>query len=135
VEERPRPIAPRGRPKRGRLSRSAEFERVYRQGRSVGNRFLVLYAFPRAGDADAVDGPRLGLSVSRKVGGAVDRNRVKRLLREAFAGEVGRVPADHDVVVVARPEARDLAEREGLDGVRRALGELVGRALTEGSRP
>ena len=135
MEERPRPIAPRGRPKRGRLSRSAEFERVYRQGRSVGNRFLVLYAFPRARDTGAVEGPRLGLSVSRKVGGAVDRNRVKRLLRAAFAGAVARVPADHHVVVVARPEARDLAEREGLDGVKRELGELVGRALTEGSRP
>ena len=135
MEERPRPIAPRGRPKRGRLSRSAEFERVYRQGRSVGNRFLVLYAFPRAADATDGDGPRLGLSVSRKVGGAVDRNRVKRLLREAFADEVQRVPTDHDVVLVARPEARDLAEREGLEGVRRALSELVGRALAEGGRP
>jgi ribonuclease P protein component len=131
VEDRPRPVASRGRAKRGRLSRSAEFERVYRQGRSVGNRFLVLYAFPRTGDA-AAEGPRLGLSVSRKVGGAVDRNKVKRLLREAFAGEAERVPTDHDVVVVARPEARDLAEREGLEGMRRELGELVGRALTEG---
>ena len=108
---------------------------MYRQGRSVGNRFLVLYAFPRAGTSGSDEGPRLGLSVSRKVGGAVDRNRVKRLLREAFAAEAERVPADHDVVLVARPEARDLAEREGLDGVRRALGELVGRALAEGSRP
>jgi ribonuclease P protein component len=131
VDDLPRPNAPRGRPKRGRLSRSAEFERVYRQGRSVGNRFLVLYAFPRTG---AADGPRLGLSVSRKVGGAVDRNRVKRLLREAFADEAERVPADHDVVVVARPEARDLAAREGLDGVRRELADLLGRGLAEGAR-
>jgi ribonuclease P protein component len=131
VDDLPRPTAPRGRPKRGRLSRSAEFERVYRQGRSVGNRFLVLYTFPRAG---AADGPRLGLSVSRKVGGAVDRNRVKRLLREAFASESERVPADRDLVVVARPAARELAEREGLEGIRRELADLVGRALAEGAR-
>jgi len=131
VEEQPRPIAQRGRAKRGRLSRSAEFERVYRQGRSVGNRFLVLYAFPREDD----QGVRLGLTVPRKVGGAVDRNRVKRLLREAFGGEVGRVPADHDVVLVARPEARELAEREGLEGICRELSELVGRAMTESAGP
>ena len=118
-------------PKRGRLSRSAEFERVYRQGRSHGNRHFVLYAFPRSeGDED---GPRLGLSVSRKVGGAVDRNKVKRLLREAFGTEAARLPIGHDVVVVARPEARELAEREGLDGVRAALGELVGKAAEKAS--
>jgi ribonuclease P protein component len=112
-------------PKRGRLSRSAEFERVYRHGRSHGNRHLVLYAFPRTENGDE---PRVGLSVSRKVGGAVERNRVKRLLREAFAAEAERLPAGHDVVVVARPEARDLAEREGLHGIRSALGELVDKA-------
>jgi ribonuclease P protein component len=116
-------------PKRGRLSRSAEFERVYRHGRSHGNRHFVLYTFPR--EASPSDpGPRLGLSVSRKVGGAVDRNRVKRLLREAFVTEAERLPAGHDVVVVARPEARELAERDGLEGVRSALGELVDKAAS-----
>jgi ribonuclease P protein component len=65
------------------------------------------------------------------VGDAVDRNKVSRLLREAFAAESGRLPAGHDVVVVARPEARELAEREGLEGVRAALAELVGRVLGE----
>jgi ribonuclease P protein component len=111
-------------PKRRRLSRSAEFERVYRQGRSKGNRYLVLYAFPRAED-EAQDGPRLGLSVGRRVGGAVDRTRVKRVLREAFWEEAQRLPADSDYVVVARPESLALTEREGEPGIRAALAELV----------
>ena len=110
------------RPPRRRLSRSAEFERVYRQGRSKGNRFLVLYAFPRE---EGADGPRLGLSVSRRVGGAVERSRVKRVLREAFWAEAERLPEGSDYVVVARPDARELAEREGMPGVRTALAELV----------
>jgi ribonuclease P protein component len=121
--------------KRGRLSRSAEFERVYRQGRSTGNRYLVLYTFPRGTSApaaaDAGEGTRVGVSVSRKVGGAVDRNKVKRLLREAFATEAERLPADADVVVVARPDVLELAEREGLEGVRAALEELVTKAAGE----
>jgi ribonuclease P protein component len=114
-------------PKRRRLSRSAEFERVYRQGRSKANRFLVLYAFPRedAEGAPEPEGPRLGLSVSRRVGGAVDRTKVKRVLREAFWAEAERLPEGSDYVVVARPDARELAEREGMPGIRTALAELV----------
>jgi ribonuclease P protein component len=111
------------RSRRGRLSRAAEFDRVYRQGRSQGNRFVVLYSFPRGGE----EPPRLGVSVSRKVGGAVDRNRVKRLLREAFWSVADELPAGHDYVVVARPEARALGEREGLEGFKRTLTELAQR--------
>ncbi|MDQ1686888.1 MAG: ribonuclease protein component [Frankiaceae bacterium] len=122
-EQLPRAPTPR-RPRGGRLSRSAEFERAYRQGRSHANKHFVVYAFPRAGEDEA----RLGLSVSRKVGGATDRNRVKRLVREAFAAEAEVVPTGHDVVVVARPAARELAEREGLEGVRGALRELLAQA-------
>ncbi len=112
------------RAKRRRLSRSADFDRAYRHGRSYGNRFLVLYVFPREGDDDA----RLGLSVSRKVGGAVDRNRVKRLLREAFWQRDRALPGGHDFVIVSRPAARELAEREGLAGVSDALDELLAEA-------
>jgi ribonuclease P protein component len=111
-------------PSRGRLSRSAEFERVYRQGRSTANRHLVLYTFPNA----AAERPRLGLSVSRKVGGAVERNRVKRLLREAFAGAEPGLSSGQDIVVVARPQVGELAEREGLAGIDASLTELIARA-------
>ena len=92
-----------------------------RNGRSHAGRDLVLYVFPRGSD----EPPRLGLSVSRRVGGAVDRNRVKRLLREAFAQEAGRLPGGVDAVVVARPGVRQLAERDGLHGVHAALRALV----------
>ncbi|HTB70559.1 MAG TPA: ribonuclease P protein component [Solirubrobacteraceae bacterium] len=117
---------------RGRLSRSAEFERVYRQGRSTANRHLVLYAFPNASSHR----PRLGLSVSRKVGGAVERNRVKRMLRESFARVEPTLRDGHDVVVVARPSAAELVEREGLAGVASALEELIAKGgLRAGSEP
>lgn len=112
------------RPGRTRLSRSGDFDKVIRRGRSHASRELVLYVFPREADGP----PRLGLSVSRKVGGAVERNRVKRLLREAFDLEAERLPEGTDAVVVARQEAWGLAERKGLSGVRSALSELISRA-------
>ena len=109
--------------KRGRLSRSGDFDRVYREGRSHANRYLVVYAFPRA-DASAED-VRLGISVSRKVGGATGRNAVKRALREAFWGLDADLPGDHDFVLVARPDVAGLVEREGTLGVESSLRALL----------
>jgi ribonuclease P protein component len=124
---------PGARPRAGRvrLSRSADFDRVFRHGRSHAGRELVLYVFPR-GESEP---PRLGLSVSRKVGGAVQRNKVKRLLREAFSLEGQRLPAGTDAVVVARHEANALAEREGLAGIRRVLSQLVDRVADPDAPP
>jgi len=101
---------------------------VYRHGRSTANRQLVLYTFPNP----ATERPRVGLSVSRKVGGSVQRNKVKRLLREAFVRSEPGLRPGHDVVVVARPEALELAEREGLAGLDAALAELLDRAGLSG---
>jgi ribonuclease P protein component len=116
--------------KRARLSRSSDFQRIYRQGSSTASRFLVLYSFRRSSEAGA-EGPRLGLSVSKKMGGAVVRNRIKRLLREAFGAAQEQLDQDYDVVLIARPQLLDLLAREsaGEKGlVREAVHELMGRA-------
>lgn len=110
--------------RRRRLSRSGEFDRVYRDGSSHATRYLVLYSFPRKAEADEEES-RLGVSASRKVGGAVDRNRVKRVLRESFWSLADRLPSQHDFVLVARPEIGDLIEREGTAGVRASIEEAL----------
>ncbi len=109
--------------KRRRLSRSGEFDRVYRDGSSHATRYLVLYSFPRK--SEEAGEVRLGVSVSRRVGGAVDRNRVKRVMREAFWGLADRIPEKHDFVLVARPDIGELIEREGASGVQANIGEAL----------
>jgi ribonuclease P protein component len=115
--------------KRRRLSRSGEFDRVYREGSSHANRFLVVYSFPRPEEAEGE--PRLGVSVGRKVGGAVERNRIKRALREAFWSLEDELPQGHDFVLVARAEVGSLLEREGPEGLRKSLSDALGATAEE----
>ena len=111
-------MADRARRKLRRLSRSGEFERVYREGRSHASRHLVVYAFPRSDDEEE---PRLGVSVGRKLGGAVERNRIKRLLRDAFWASAGDLAPGHDFVIVARPAAGELAGEGAIEEALRSV--------------
>ena len=104
---------------------------MFRDGRSYASRYLILHEFTRQ-DPGSTEGARLGLSVGRKVGGAVQRNRVKRLLKEAFWSCAGELPPGRDYVLVARPDARELADR-GEQALERALGELLVSAGLSGT--
>ena len=117
--------------RRRRLSRSGDFDRVYREGKSRANRFLVLHSFARRDDEPS-DGARLGLSVGRKIGKAVTRNKVKRAVREAFWQLSARIEPGMDYVIVARPGSEGLLEREGQEGIQRSLAELLSDAGDSG---
>src|SRR5918911_4294097 len=90
-----------------RLTDSPEFERVYRQGTAYRGKLISVHAFP-----NGLGTPRLGLSVSRKVGNAVTRNAVRRRLKEVFYSALPEIPADLDLVVAARPGAAEAGFRE-----------------------
>jgi ribonuclease P protein component len=110
--------------RRSRLSRSRDFDAVYRHGRSASTRYLVVYWFPREG-TDSTS--RLGIAVPRRAGGAVTRNRLKRRLREAWRQLPPR-PEGHDYVLVARPGLAEAAEARGFEWLRERIEEALGKA-------
>jgi ribonuclease P protein component len=113
--------------KKHRLTRSADFQRVYRQGKSVAGRYAVLYYFERSANAPE-EIPRLGLSVSKKVGNAVVRNQVKRALKEAFRSFENEVAPGNDYVIIARPGVADFIEKSSFEDVIGIVSELFRRA-------
>lgn len=86
-------------PRAARVRRRPEYLSIQNRGRRIGGPHLLLFGMPGTG--------RLGITVSRKVGGAVDRNRVKRWVRDCFRRARGAFPSSLDLVVVARPGAAD----------------------------
>jgi ribonuclease P protein component len=113
-------------PRKARLSRAAEFDRVYRQGRSAQDRLLVVYRFERPEDVPtpAANEPRIGITISRKVGGAVVRNRLKRQLRDAFT-QLENLDPDCDWIAIARPGLPERVEQEGFAWLSETLTRLV----------
>jgi ribonuclease P protein component len=112
--------------RRHRLSRSRDFDAVYRQGRSAATRFLVLYWFERGVD-EAEEPWRLGVAVPRKAGGAVTRNRLKRQLKEVWRS-LPEVPPGRDYVLVARPGLAEAAETRGFAWLGERVREVLGKA-------
>jgi ribonuclease P protein component len=113
------------------LRRPADFQAVYDRRRSAADGTLVVYA-----RENGLPYSRAGLSVSKKFGGAVVRNRIRRLLREAYRLERDGLPTGLDLVLIPRPQ-----EAYALDTFRQSLGKLVKQAAkkiardTEAPRP
>jgi len=111
--------------RRNRLSRSRDFDAVYRHGRSVSTRFLTLWWYARE---ETVGEPRLGFAVPRAVGNAVVRNKIKRQLREIVRGRLERVPATNDYVLVVRQGLPEAADVNGHDWLEARVDEVLGKA-------
>ncbi len=111
--------------RRQRLSRSRDFDAVYRHGRSVSTRALTLHWFPREDDARGT--ARLGLAIPRSVGTAVARNRLKRQLRAAWDELEPAAPLGRDYVLAARPGLAESAESRGHAWLVEQVAEVVGK--------
>lgn len=110
--------------RRNRLTRSRDFDAVYRQGRSVSTRFLTLYWFERE---EEIGDPRLGLAVPKAAGNAVIRNRVKRQLREIFRAQLDRIPQRNDYVLVVRKGLPEAADTNGFEWLVERVDEVLGK--------
>ena len=90
-----------------RLTKPADFDRVYTDGQKIGSASLALFFDPSPSETT-----RVGISVSKKMGNAVTRNRIKRLLREAFRLNKHKLKKGYDLLFVARRGVRDMRFRE-----------------------
>ena len=89
------------------LKKNSDFQKVYRQGKSYANRYLVMYVLE-----NHTEGNRLGISVSKKVGNSVIRHHLTRLIRESYRLHEDMFNNGLDIVVIARSTARDIRYHE-----------------------
>lgn len=83
------------------IKKNSDFQKVYHNGKSYGNRYLVMYVLPSEQET------RIGISVSKKVGNSIVRHRLTRLVRECFRLNKDRLDGQLDIVVVVRAAAKD----------------------------
>ncbi|NLK20578.1 MAG: ribonuclease P protein component [Epulopiscium sp.] len=89
------------------LKKNYEFRIVYNKGTSIANRFLVMYRLKNGKDIN-----RLGISVSKKVGNSVIRNRITRLIKESYRLQENKIKRGWDIVIIARVPSKDLDYKE-----------------------
>ena len=105
------------------LKKNRDFQQVYKRGTSKANRYLVMYVLPNQHMMN-----RLGISVSKKVGNSVVRHRLTRLIRESYRLNEAEFENSLDIVVVARPQAKDRTYQE----IESALVHLAGKHCIAG---
>jgi ribonuclease P protein component len=123
----PRASGPTGAPGRDghrfsgadRLKKRYEFRRVQLSGRRIHTPHFLIVVQP-----NAFDNTRLGITVTKKVGSAVQRNRIKRVVREVFRQNRSLFPASHDVVFIAKRNAAGVTYDHVLEELHRVAAKL-----------
>ncbi|MFC0186655.1 ribonuclease P protein component [Fictibacillus aquaticus] len=106
--------------KQQRIKKNDEFQEVFKKGKSTANRQFVIYVLKREGQSEF----RVGLSVSKKVGNAVTRNRIKRMIKEMLLKHKDQIHQGADYVIIARMPAADMDFHE----IEKSLQHVMGRA-------